>query len=366
MKIAIRINFFQKVDRNINHTPRAIDAVAYLLAEELVKRNHDVTLFVTSDSETSAHIAPNTFNSQDKDIKFCGDYAAGALAANDPRLHTEHFLNLFQKYRKEGNENIVRQAKDFDIIHTHDLYVKNSLASYVKDIPVPVVTTLHGARMQYRELAPNHSFIAISNAQRKLYPSLPIIGVAYNGIKTDDYEFSADAQNYMAFLGRITPDKGTLDAIEVAKMTKKKLIIAGNLDKTSPIYIKKFHEEIASNPNVTYIGEVDRDQKNTLLKNASVLLMPIHWEEPFGLVAVEALACGTPVIAFRKGALPEIIKNDVNGFIVDNLDQMCAKLDIVRTIERKKCREYVERHFTVSTMTDAYEKLYQQKINNHS
>lgn len=360
MKIAIRINFFQKVDRNINHTPRAVDAVAYFLAEELVKRKHDVTVFVTSDSETSAHIATNLFDSRDKDIEFCGNYESGIIDENVPKVQQEYYKVLCSDYGIKGNLNIIKQAKNFDIIHTHDFIVGPFFTKHIETLPVPVVTTLHGARMEYEKVAPNHFFIAISEAQKKLYPSLPIVGVALNGIQVEEFEFSDKPQDYMAFLGRITPDKGTLEAIEVAKKTKKKLIIAGILDHNYPDYIKKIFTEIEANPQIKYIGEVNQQEKNNLLKHAVALLMPIQWEEPFGLVAVEAMACGTPVIALRRGALPEIVKDGINGFVVDDLEEMCTSLDKIHTIERKKCRAYVEKHFTVATMTDAYEKLYNQ------
>lgn len=363
MKIAIKINFFEKVDANINHTPRPVDAVPYLLAEELVRRRHDVTVFVTSDSEISAQIAPDSFDSRDEDIRFCADYAARRISKDDPRLQQKHYKGLYQRYVRKGDLNIVKQAKNFDIIHTQNFGFGDSLAEYTSQLPIPVVTTLHGYRIIYKngKISANHLFIAISESQKKLHPFLPIVGIAYNGIKIEDFKFSEKSQDYLAFLGRITPDKGVLEAIEVAKRTKNKLIIAGVLDQNYPDYIKKIFAEIEANQLIQYIGQVGREEKNALLKHAAVLLMPTQWEA-FGLVAVEAMACGTPVIALRRGALPEIVKDGVNGFIVDDIEQMCEKVGQVHTISRKKCRDYVEKHFTVATMTDAYEKLYQQIV----
>ncbi len=358
MKIAIKINFFQKVDTNVSQTPRAADTVAYLLAEELVKRNYNVTLFVTSDSETSARIAANTFDSQDEDVKFCADFSAGKINENDLRFKDGQIF--FGKNLKKSYLNIVEQASQFDLIHTHDWNVENSIAEYVKNIPVPVVTTLHGGRMKYDEVPRNHYFIAISEFQKKLYSSLPIVGVAYNGIKIEDFEFSDTPEDYLAYLGRITPDKGTLEAIEAAKRTQKRLLIGGNLDSAFPGYIRKFLEEVGSSDNIEYLGEVGKEKKNSLLKNANATLMPIQWDEPFGLVAIESMACGTPVIAWNRAAMPEIIEDGVSGYLINSVDELIKRIGEIEQLSRSAVRKRVEEKFSARKMAEKYVELYEK------
>ncbi len=382
MKIAIKINYFQKVDHNINHTSRAIDAIAYLLAEELVKRKHEVTVFVTSDSETSARIAVNSLDSREEDIKLCVKYAITRISKIQPKLKQKQLRSLYQKYLKKSHLNIVNQAKSFDIIHTHDFGV--SFAKYVYKIPIPVVSTLHGAGMKYKDIAPNHFFMAISNAQKLLYPSLPIIGVVHNGIKIEDFEFSEKAEDYMIFLGRITPDKGILEAIQIVNKTHKKLKIAGIIDQNVPDYVRKITKEIESNKEIQFLGEVEQREKSSLLKGALAVLMPIQWEEPFGLVAVEALACGTPVIAFARGALPEIIKDGRTGFIINpsdddirgdyitkktGIDGFCEAIKHIYSLSkndylkmRRASRKHVEEQFALKRMVDGYEKIYSELV----
>ncbi|MFH1187634.1 MAG: glycosyltransferase family 4 protein [bacterium] len=338
MKIAIVTSCFIRLFPGIDHTPNSISAIAYNIAEELKKRGYEVTLFATSDCETSCYLPKGLLKS-----------------SNFKKIKVNSFLykNLFEKHFK----NVIAQSGKFDIIHSHS----NDFIPYSRLITkAPTITTMHGPRVSKKEnlIYHNEKMVAISKDQKKNNPELNFVGVVHNGIKVKDFKFNKCSDNYVAWLGRIHPIKGAMEAIAAAKKAKVKLIMAGNLDKSENDYTKKIFAEIKKNPKlIKYIGEIGKKEKIKLLSNARATLMPIRWEEPFGLVAVESLSCGTPVIAFNRGGLSEII-NKKTGFLVRNTTEMAKAITKADKISRKNCRERAEKKFTIEKMADGYERIY--------
>ena len=340
MKIAVVTSCSIKLFPEIDHTPLSISAITYNLTEELVKMGHNVTLFATSDSETSAKLADNLLNSTDPKLK------------NFNYSNPEHNKLIHQHFEKA-----VLYGDNFDIIYgdTEDII------PYSKLISTPTVVTMHGPSISKTRLFfKNEKIIALSQKQIDNNPNINFIGIAHNGINISDFSYSNTPKDYFVWLGRITPIKGTMEAIEAIKKTNKKLILAGNIDNSEQEYVNKILQEVQGNKLLEYIGEVDRDKKNKLLKNAVATLMPIQWEEPFGLVAVESMACGTPVIAFDNGALPEIIKHEKTGFIVTDVAKMAKAIEKINIIDRHTCRKRVKENFTVQNMASEYDKIFKK------
>lgn len=341
-----KIPFFPK----ISHTPFSIPAMSYLITEELVKRGHEVTVFAPKDSKTHAKIATNTLPSRYFRKKIIN--ISRKEKRNYDQLTHQHYLNA------------IEQSGDFDIIHNHEL----GFLYFTSQTKTPVVTTLHyhPIDVKHKELliVKNNKFIAISKKQTINFPKLKYAGVIHHGIKVKDFKYNPKPKNYVGWLGRITYIKGCQEAISSAIKAEERIKLAGNIEKdeSKKKYTKDTLFLIKKNKNVTYIGKVGHNRKINFLKNAKAILMPIKWEEPFGLVAIEALACGTPVIAFNKGALPEIIENNKTGFIVKNVAQMAKAIKKIDKIKRKDCRQSVEKYFNVLRMVDDHEKLYKNII----
>jgi len=345
MKIAIVTGGVIPFSPKLIDSPHSIVLMAYLLTEKLVRRGHEVTAFVPSDSKTSAKIAPGWFPSTSPHFKY--------------RLETLQRKKLFKKYCK----NIISQSSNFDIIHIHDIYLDGY--KILKKLPIPVIGTFHTVKLnRLNKKLIDKTLVAISKQQVKNNPKINFLGMAYNGIAVDLHPFNPQPKDYLLWMGRITPQKGTLEALEVASLTGKKLVMIGTIPSLPPLYkkyVKKVIREIKENKNVKFLGFAKNfKEKTNYLKNASCLLMPINWEEPFGLVMVEAMACGTPTIAFNRGAVPEIVKDGKTGFIVENVYQMAKAVEKISLISRKKCREWVEKNFTAEKMAMGYEKIYKK------
>jgi glycosyltransferase involved in cell wall biosynthesis len=333
------------------------ELVAYNLSEGLVKRGHQVTVFASGDSNVSGklisawpkHLIKEKINNK-------------VIPWNNA-----HFplLNLYEAFSR---------ADEFDIIHVHE---NSSILSgfFIDLIKTPVVTTLHDPfpnskskdKIATFNKFKKHNYISISNTHRKSAPlKLNFVDTVYNGINLKKYKFQKKPKgNYLVWLGRIYPTKGVAEAIKIAKKTNKKLILAGNIAKNSPASYDYFEQKIKpqfKKGKVEYVGEVNLSQKNKLLKNAFAFLNPIQWEEPFGLVMIEAMACGTPVIAFNRGAVPEIIKHGKTGFVVKNEKEMVNAVKKIHKIKRQDCRIWAEKNFSVKKMTIEYEKIYKKLI----
>jgi glycosyltransferase involved in cell wall biosynthesis len=317
-----------------------------------VRRGHDVTLFASGDSKTGARLVP---------------LVDTALWHHDPPYRD--FLPFWTMVL----DLVAPQLDTFDVVHSHLDHFGYPLARLARR---PVVTTLHG-RLDLPELEALHDrvtdvpLVSISDAQREPAPRANWVATVYHGIPLDTLSLNPKRGDYLAFLGRISPEKGLDTAIDVARRAGLPIKIAARkpLESTDDPnvrrdweYYTETIEPLLKNQSVELVGQVDEAQKHEFLCNAAALLFPIQWPEPFGLVMVEALACGTPVLAFRNGSVPEVLEHGVTGFICDTEEEMVDAVDRIDEIDRSRCRAEVERRFTPEVMTDAYERVYEQLI----
>lgn len=318
------------------------ERVVSYLTEELVRQGHEVTLFASGDSVTKAHLVAPCRRSLRLD-KNCVDQLA------------HHILML---------EMVFKQAHRFDIIHFHIDYLHFPLS---RRHNIPHVTTLHG-RLDIPDLVPLYRefgempVVSISNSQREPLPWLNWRGTVYHGLPEDLYTFREEHGKYLAFLGRIAPEKRVDRAIEIAKRTGIPLKIAAKVDKVDKEYFETVVQPLLRDPLIEYLGEIGDGEKNEFLGNAYALLFPIDWPEPFGLVMIEAMACGTPVIAYRRGSVPEVLEEGVTGFIVQGLEDAVEAVYKVRNINRRRCREVFEERFSATRMTRDYLNIYKQLL----
>jgi glycosyltransferase involved in cell wall biosynthesis len=317
------------------------ERVVSFLTDELVRLGHDVTLFATGDSQTSARLVPAWPKALRLD-ESCRDQLA------------PHVLMV---------EQVARRAAEFDVIHFH---IAELQLPVVRRLPGIVhVTTLHG-RLDIDELQPLYReftdapVVSISKAQRLPLPHARWIATIYHGLPPDLFEFCARPGEYLAFLGRISPEKRVDRAIAIATACGCRLQIAAKVDSADRDYFDEEIRPLLANPLVEFVGEIADDHKGPFLGGAKALLFPIDWPEPFGLVMIEALACGTPVIAFAGGTVPEVIDHGVTGFIVNSLDEAIAAARNIHTIDRAVCRATFERRFTARRMASEYVEIYQQ------
>jgi len=286
--------------------------------------------------------------------------------------------DLIKKAENSLFKRIVAEQEQFDIIHTHIEPIVARLGdnNYFNNIKRPVVITMHNQThlpdninyyKSHKELH-NLNFVFISNDQSNPLSFLPNKTVIYNGINIEGLTFNATPNlGQLAFLGRITPEKGIAQAIEIAKMANKKLIIGAAIDPTEQDYYDEEIKPQIDSKNIIYLGEVSNAVKNDMLRTSEALLFPTKWHEPFGLVLVEAMATGTPVIASAIGSVPEIVQDGKTGFVIsdlDNSDSYVQKIDIINTIDRKYCRQVVEKKFAESVMVANYLKYYNSLLNN--
>jgi glycosyltransferase involved in cell wall biosynthesis len=233
--------------------------------------------------------------------------------------------------------------------------------SYSRLVDTPVLTTIHGFSSSkilpiYREYNRDNYYVSISNADRD--PGLDYLATVYHGIDLNEFALIEQPGDYLLYFGRIHPDKGTADAIKIAQRCGVKLYIAGIIQDKD--YYNVQVAPHVDNQNVFYLGSVGPAQRKQLLGQAYALLHPIHFNEPFGLSVVESMACGTPVIAFKRGSMPEVIKDGYTGFLVNNVDEACDKLDLIRELDRKECYQWVKERFSQERMVDDYITLYEQ------
>ncbi len=315
------------------------------LTEELIKRGHRVTLLASGDSITKARLV-STFK---KAVRTNINVDTNSLKRDATKL-----IEVAQAI------NFLRQHK-FDIIHNHIDW------RFLPFVPllnsVPVVTTLHcSLDADYQQFVynaiPNKNYISISNNQRRPMPQLNFISTVYHGIQINKFAFNSKKGNYVAFLGRMSPEKGPFQAIQAAKKARVPLIMAAKVDLTDKEYFHKKIKPLVDGKSVRFIGEVNHRDKVKLLRNAAALLGLIQWEEPFGLVMIEALACGTPVIANNRGSVPELIQNGKTGFIVKNINEAVKAIRNIDQISRYDCRRSAEEKFSVEKMAEEYEKIY--------
>jgi glycosyltransferase involved in cell wall biosynthesis len=311
------------------------------LTDELVRQGHDVTLFASGDSRTSASLVPVCPSALR--LSGCTDSLA------------EHVLLV---------EEVARRISDFDVIHFHIAHLHYPV---MRRVDVAHLTTLHG-RLDLPELGPLYReyadipVVSISDAQRQPLPHANWLGTVYHGFPVNAFTFRRDPNRYLAFLGRISPEKRVDRAIAIATACGWRIRIAAKVDPADAAYFATEIQPLLDHPLVEFIGEIGDEEKGDFLGNARALLFPIDWPEPFGLVMIEALACGTPVVAFRGGSVPELLEHGVTGFIVDDLD---AAIDATRQIDRldrRACRDAFEQRFTVRRMAEQYVELYERVI----
>ncbi len=318
------------------------ERIVSYLTEELVRAGHDVTLFGSGDSVTRARLIAPTRRSLRKNER-CKDPMAREVILID---------------------HVVEHASEFDVIHFHTSYLHFAVSRH---LPVPHVTTLHG-RLDMHDLVRvfgrfrDVPVISISDSQREPIPWANWQATVYHGLPKDLFRFYPGRGDYLAFLGRTSPEKGADRAIEIAKRVEMPLKIAAKVDRVDRRYFKRVVEPLLNDPHVEWIGEISDQQKNEFLGNAYALLFPIDWPEPFGLVMIEAMACGTPVIAYKSGSVPEVMEDGITGFVVRELDEAAEAIGRVADLSRERCREVFEKRFTASRMADDYIEVYEQML----
>jgi len=311
--------------------------VAYL-TDELVRLGHEVTLFASGDSVTSAELVPVCRRSFRRN-KRATDYLSREVLLMD---------------------HVMQRAGEFDVIHFHTGCLHYLISRH---LTVPNVTTLHG-RLDTPELLRLYErfrdmpMISISNAQRTPWPCANWQATIYHGLPQDLFRFHPEPAGYLAFLGRASPEKRVDRAIEIARRVGMPLKIAAKVDPADRRYFKREIESLLNDPHVEWLGEISDKDKDEFLGNAYALLFPIDWPEPFGLVMIESMACGTPVIAYACGSVQEVMDDGVTGFVVNDMEQAVEATRRVRDLDRAKCREVFEKRFAASRMASDYVNVY--------
>ncbi len=313
--------------------------VASLITEGLVSRGHAVTLFATADSQTG-----------------------GRLHAVCPRGYEEDSSLIPKVWECLHISELFDHAGEFDIIHNNFDFLPLTYAGFTT---TPVVTTIHGFSSPgilpvYKKYNKKVFYVSISDADRS--PDLDYIKTIHHGIDIRQFDYQPVPDNVLLFFGRIHEDKGARQAIEIARICNKKLIIAGIIQDQA--YHDQYVAPHIDNEEVVYVGSVGPVERNRLLGSACALLHPIQFDEPFGLSVIESMACGTPVITFDRGSMPELIENGKNGFLVHNVDEAVETVARVKEIDRATCRQHVERHFTVDRMVEQYVEVYKMILQN--
>jgi glycosyltransferase involved in cell wall biosynthesis len=321
------------------------ERVVSYLTDELVRQGHDVTLFAAGDSETSAHLVPGVHRSLRLD-KHCID-------------EMSHHILLV--------ERIIQMEGEFDVVHFHLGYLHFPIARRMRTAHV---STQHG-RLDMGDLAGLYSTfrdisnVSISNHQRKPMPWMHWVATVYHGLDPKMYRYHESPGKYFAFLGRISPEKRVDRAIAIAKQVGVPLKIAAKVDKVDVEYFETFIRPLLDSEMIEYVGEIGEGEKTEFLGNAGALIFPIDWPEPFGLVMIESLACGTPVIAYRQGSVPEVLTHGVDGWIVNNIEDATEAAGST-SIQRRNCRETFERRFTAEKMALNYVEVYERVISGES
>ena len=318
------------------------ERVVSWLTEELVQQGHEVTLFAAGGSQTKAKL-----------VEGCEE----GLRLKGVRDHTASNLVMLDQVR--------RRADEFDIIHCHIDLLQYPM---FQDMAHKVVSTMHGRLdvadfMPVYEAYPHMPLISISDKQREpMPPFVNWLATVYHGLPEDVCPFHPERGDYLAFLGRISPEKRPDRAIQIAKKAGMKLKIAAKVDKADMDYFKEVIEPMLDDPLIEFIGEINESQKCAFLGNAMALLFPIDWIEPFGLVMIEAMSAGTPVIAWNNGSVPEIIEDGVGGFIVNAMDEAVEAVDRVRRLDRAGVRNAFASRFTARHMADNYVAAFESLI----
>ena len=311
------------------------EKVASLLTEGLVQRGHDVTLFATGDSVTHARLHAVCARGYEEDQTII------------PKVsECLHISELFD------------HAEEFDMIHNHFDFLPLTYTGFAH---TPVVTTIHGFSSPnilpvFRKYNQKTFYVSISNADRD--PDLDYIRTIHHGIDLREFDFQPYPEDYLLFLGRFHPDKGAKEAVEIARASGRKLVMAGIIQDEA--YFNEHIRPAIDDDRVTYLGSIGPDRRNDVLGKAAALLHPINFDEPFGLSVIESMACGTPVIAVNRGSMPELIRDRENGFLVSGIQEAILAVDRISGIDRAFCRKTVSDRFTVDHMVENYIQVYEE------
>ena len=320
-----------------------IELIVALLTDELVRRGHEVTLFASGDSVTSARLK----------------------AVYEKALRLDSSIKEPVIYEQMMLGQVYQHADEFDIIHSHVGCAALLGSSLVK---TPTVHTLHGIftadnEKLFRQFAAQ-PYTSITNAQREPQLGLNYVHTIYNGIQVADYPFQPQPESppYLAFVGRLSPEKGPCQAIAIAQAAGLPLKIAGKIDSVDQAFYQEQVQPLIDGKQIQYLGEVSHTQKVQLLAGARATLFPITWREPFGLVMIESMATGTPVIGMSLGSVPEVINNNKTGFVCHSLEEMIQCVPAAMQLDRQTCRDWVVAQFSIERMTDEYEVAYQKVL----
>ncbi|MBS9525039.1 glycosyltransferase family 4 protein [Litoribacter ruber] len=320
------------------------ERVVSYLTEELVNQGHQVTLFASGDSVTKARLIAHT------------NEALRLGQTFDPLAH--HIVQM---------QEVIDRIEEFDLLHFHTDYLH---FPFTFSNPKPHLTTLHG-RLDLPELQYIYKkfgcqpVVSISNSQRLPINRANWQGTIYHGLPFDLYEKGSGEGNYVVFMGRISHEKRPDRAIEIARRAGINIKIAAKIDKVDKEYFDTKISHLMEQPHVEFIGEVGEEKKGEILKNAKALLFPIEWPEPFGMVMIEAMACGTPVIAYHRGSVPEVIDRGETGFIVNSLEEAVKALENIELLDRGQIRRIFEKRFSAKVMASNYVKVYEKLLNRH-
>ena len=315
------------------------ERVVYELTEALVHMGHEVTLFASGDSRTSARLIPMV----DRAINF------------DPLIDAAG-------YHAAMLDEVYDRASQFDIIHSHLDYLT---LPFARRVSTPTVLTLHDqlARPEAGRLYERYrraNYVSISDSQRRDFPGLNYVATVHNAVDVDRFPFVAEPGKYLVFVGRMSPQKRPDVAIEIAKRTGIPLKIAAKIDHREELYFKETIEPLLDHPLIEWLGQVGEQEKRQLMANALALVLPIEWPEPFGMVFIEALACGTPVLTCPRGAAPELLTDGVTGYCSADLDALVAATRKIHRISRRGCRSYAQQRFDTQLMAAKYVRVYDQ------
>lgn len=358
MKIAMMVRAYLPAPRPADMIYAPID-LAVAIASGLAKRGHSVDFFAPLGSELqqvhveTANLRALASNQQE----------FRALIEDGDRIN--HYVPaLWDNYMAQDMFRRAAQGQ-YDLLHFHHPEAALPFARLHPE--VPVVHTLHDPVYGwYKELfelyhSPNQRFISISDNQRRDAPDLPYAGTVYNGVDVDQFLFSAEAEDYLLVAGRIVPQKGFKEAVQIAQQTGSRLLIAGPVYPDHQGYFDQYIKPHL-NDKILYLGYLEQSQLACYYQKAKAFLMPIQWEEPFGLTMVEAMACGTPVIALRRGSVAEVVQHGRTGFVVDSIAEMCAAVEQAGQIDRAACRQRVQEYFSIDKMVDTYERTFEEVL----
>ncbi len=311
------------------------EQVASNIAEGLIDKGVDVTLFATGNSKTAGKL----------------QYVSKTAYAEDSNLDPKVWECLHISH-------LMEQADQFDLIHNHFDFLP---LSYSRLIKTPMVTTIHGFSSPnilpvYVKYNSDGYYVSISDSDRD--PSLDYIATVYNGINSNEFTFQPTPKDYLLFFGRIHPEKGTSESIQIAKKAGKRLIISGLIQDEA--YFETKVKPFIDDNNVIYVGNSGPAERDRLLGEALALLHPISFDEPFGLSVAEAMFCGTPVIAYRRGSMPELINDKKTGFLVSSVEEAVSAIDCLSSIDRTQCRDWADSKFSKERMVEGYLKVYKE------